>query len=536
MKKLLPALVLSVFLLTSCAGKSSLPPDIGTSADSAAPEPVTALTDSSEKTSASDEEKTLADKIHTQDEWLEIMENEPKSEDIQELYPDKTVLTWVYDGVSELNHGKSNILEINEYLDSLGCEFAVYFKALPHDNEMYYTDMLQRDIESGEEYDIIFSGLSEAGQEDSSYRRSVKRNIFTPLDDYLADTPSGKKLYSLMPEKYWDTLRIDGSIYGADGAFSSLKSVSGFLYDSELVQKYGYDILKSPLEQPDILHKIKDNEGCDVIAMFNDLYADGSYIDDPSVTFGVYFDSAQMQAKCILDNEDYIAQARVIYELNKEGLVTKLGEGFFKDSCIIFKNTSQVIYPEGTVYETEYLSTGDYQNVIPSFGAPTINKAGTATGICSASKHKDLAFELLALAQTDPYLNNLLTYGIEGQSYIKNGDKVDGMFGADILRFANRAICYPTNRELPNQAELLIDTFNSAKLSPIFGLEFTLGGLDKQEKAVYDVLRGFADEIFYSTDSFDDIVSEYRQKLYDAGIQDIIDEANLQYKEWEEQQ
>lgn len=536
MKKRLPALILSVFLLTSCAGKSSLPPDVGTSADYAAPEPVISLPDSCNESTSSKETQPLADKIHTQEEWLEILENEPKPEDIQNLYPDKTVLTWVYDGVSELNHGKSNILEINEYLDSLGCEFAVYFKVLPRDNEMYYTDMLQRDIKSGEEYDIVFSGLSEVGQEDSSYRRSVKRNIFTPLDDYLAKTQLGKKLYSLMPEKYWDTLRINGSIYGVDGAFSSLKSGLGFLYDSGLVQKYGYDVLKSPLDQPDILHKIKDNESCDIIAMFNDLYVDGSYIEDPSVTFGVYFDSEQKQAKCILDNEDYIAHTRMIYELNKEGLVTKLGEGFYKDSCFMFKNTSQVMYPEGTVYETEYLSTGNYQNVIPSFGAPTINKAGTATGICSASKHKDKAFELLALAQTDPYLNNLLTYGIEGHDYIKIGKRVDGMFRADILRFANRAICYPTNRELPNQAELLIDTFNNAELSPIFGLEFTLGSLDEQEKAVYEVLRGFADEIFYSTDSFDDIVSEYRRKFYDAGIQDIIDEANRQYKEWEEQQ
>ncbi len=533
MKKRLLALIFAVFLMTSCAGESSLPPDIGTSADSVAPEPVTALPDSSAETSASDEAQTLADMIHTQDEWLEIIENEPKLDDIQKLYPDKTVLTWVYDGASEINPGKSEIMEINEYLDSLGCEFAVYFKVLPHDNEMYYTDMVQSGIESGEEYDIIFSGLSEVSQADSSYRRSVKRNIFTPLDDYLADTQSGQKLYSLMPEKYWDTLKINGSIYGVDGAFSSLKSVAGFLCDSGLVQKYGYDISESPLDQLDILHKIKNNESCEVIAMFNDLYV--GYIDNPTVTFGAYFDSEQEQARCILDNEDYIAYTRMIYELNKEGLVAKLGEGFFKDSCFMFKNTSQVIYPKGTTYETEYLSTGNYQNVIPSFGAPTIDKAGTATGICSASKHKDLAFELLALAQTDPYLNNLLTYGIEGQSYIKNGERVDGMFGANILRFANRAICYPTNREPPNQAKLLIDTFNSAELSPLFGLEFVLSDLDTQVKAVYEVMRGFSDAIFYSTDSFDDIVSEYRQKFYNAGIQDIIDEANRQYKEWEEQ-
>ncbi len=534
MKKLLLALVLSVLLMTSCAGESSLLPDIGTSADSAAPESVTALPDSSVETSASDEAQALADMIHTQDEWLEIIENEPKLDDIQKLYPNKTVLTWVYDGASELNHGKANILEINEYLDSLGCEFAVYFKVLPHDNEMYYTDMVQSGIESGEGYDIIFSGLSEISQEDSSYPRSVKRNIFAPLDDYLANTPSGQKLYSLMPERYWDTLRINGSIYGVDGAFSSLKSGAGFLYDCELVQKYNYDISESPLDQLDILHKIKDNESCDVIALFKDLYV--GYIDDPWVTFGVYFDSEQKQAKCILDNEDYIGLARMIYELNKEGLVAKLGEGFFKDSSFMFKSTSQVIYPKGTAYETEYLSTGNYQKVIPSFSAPIIDRAGTATGICSASKHKDLAFELLALAQTDPYLNNLLTYGIEGRSYIKNGEKVDGLFGADIIRFANRAICYPTNRELPNQAELLIDTFNNAELSPLFGFEFVLSDLDEQEKAVYDALCGFSDAIFYSTDSFDDIISEYRQKLCDAGIQDIIDEANRQFEEWETEQ
>ena len=145
-----------------------------------------------------------------------------------------------------------------------------------------------------------------------------------------------------------------------------------------------------------------------------------------------------------------------------------------------------------------------------------------------------MAFELLALAQTDPTLNNLLTYGIEGQTYIRNGDKVDGLFGADIIRFANRA--YPTNREQPNQAELLISTLNSAELSPIFDLEFTLSGLEEQVNAAYEVLREFSDKIFYNSGSFDDIVAEYRQELYDAGIQDIIDESNRQYEEWEKSQ
>lgn len=537
MKKLLLALVLYVFLMTSCANQPALTDDTGINEDSAATNSTVTLPNSAEETTAYETAQTLAGMFYTREELLEIIENEPKLEDIQKLYPDKTVLTWVYGATGKLSSGKSTILEINEYLDSLGCGFAVYFKVLPHDDELDYLDMVQSGIESGEEYDIIFTELSGIGQYGgTTYRECVKRNIFTPLNDYLANTQSGQKLYSPMPERYWDTLRIDGSIYGVDGAFRSLKYGSGFLYDYEMAQKYNYDISKSPLEQLDILHKIKDNENCDVVAMFNDLSTDVSCIKDPSVTFGVYFDAEQKQAKCILDNRDYIDWARTIFELNKEGLVTNLSGGFFKDNCFMFKDTSGVLYPEGFTYETEYLSTGNYHKVIPSFSEPIIFKTGIATGVCSYSKHKDLAFELLALAQTDPYLNNLLTYGIEGQTYIKNGDKVDGMFGADIIRFANRAICYPTNREQPNQAELLISTLNSAELSPIFGIEFTLSGLEEQVNAAYEVLRDFSDKIFYNSGSFDDIVAEYRQELYDAGIQDIIDESNRQYEEWEKSQ
>ena len=48
------------------------------------------------------------------------------------------------------------------------------------------------------------------------------------------------------------------------------------------------------------------------------------------------------------------------------------------------------------------------------------------------------------------------------------------------------------------------------------------------------IMVEFANAVSNTDADFDETVSEYRRKLMDMGLQEIIDDINRQYKAWEE--
>lgn len=101
-----------------------------------------------------------------------------------------------------------------------------------------------------------------------------------------------------------------------------------------------------------------------------------------------------------------------------------------------------VIYEDMQTVEVDYFE--NKVNAVPVFDESVcVNLSFSATGICSASANKDKAFELLALTQTDGYLNNLMTFGIEGEDYLLDGDTVietNNYFNSS--RFGNYMLCH----------------------------------------------------------------------------------------------
>ncbi len=94
-----------------------------------------------------------------------------------------------------------------------------------------------------------------------SYYRDYFDGLYLCLNDYLNGTDEGKALYSLFPEKVWESLKINGGVYGIDNWLRSLSLNYGYYYNEELVDKYSYDITVTPTQQLDKLKEIAENEG-----------------------------------------------------------------------------------------------------------------------------------------------------------------------------------------------------------------------------------------------------------------------------------
>lgn len=366
-----------------------------------------------------------------------------------------------------------------------------------------------------------------------NYDEFVFDGLYEPLDEYL-ETDIGRELYCAFPEKLWESLRINGGIYGLSGDLTNvLNPDRGYYVNAELMGKYGYDVMKPVLEQLDILKAVKENENnVDVFTAYSNINSIVSFANVKMLSSAVYWDDDAHSAKLSIDNPQYIEWLRLYDTLKREGVLNDMGRKI-SDSFFIMTDTAfggGIGYADMKPINVDYF--GNTVTAVPVF-APrsSVRTAPWATGICSKSEHKEEAFELLAKIYTDPDLNNLMVYGVEGENYtLENGvaTNTDG-FGINPFnsRFANQMICHRSEENLFTP-EQYINIFEKAEVYEDIDFVLDPKNIINELSAVYIA----ADNISLPKDdqSLDDVIFEYREGLYAAGVQKIIDECNRQYE------
>ncbi len=456
----------------------------------------------------------------------------PTYEEVQAEYPYKTVLVWAAQYMSAVP-----MEEINKYLDDNGYDFVVCFKPFDVDitESARFPDVCAENIkerlDSGEQIDIISP---------MNYKDYIFGSMYEPLDEYF-ETEIGKKLYDIMPPKHWESLRINGSIYGVHGPDGyTLTPDWGYFVNAELAEKYDFDVSKPIDEQIDILKKVKQNEtGCDVFSMSlsrTQIPILNVGVKEISISVAsVYWNNETHSAECAFDSVGYLERLR-LYDALK-------GENLFKDARVSsaqnFFIMQENIEGAGAVYKTSDRVMVNYNGneigAIPVYNSPTyIRESGVATGICSYSDYKEKAFELLALTQTDAYLNNLLAFGVEGVNYeLENGTikEVSPYYAFNEIYFANNMICLP-HGELWFTPEQYKEIYANAKTFEDGGFVVDLDPIAVELNAAEPVLDDikFREKKDGMELSLEETISALRKRLENAGIQKIIDECNRQYK------
>ncbi len=453
----------------------------------------------------------------------QVTSNNSSFEEVSELYPDKTILVWAVEGYV----GSMRTMEINEYLNGLGCDFAVCF--LPVDDTFNYNQGLHKTylqqiddmINSDKQIDIVYSSNIVVGIDDciDNFHRMVEDGLLISLDEYLNNTEIGKKLYNLMPNKHWEGLKISGQIYGVDGSMNTLSYYTGYSIDKAIADEYGFDVNSSPCEQLDIVAEISKEHAVSFIQYFTlpEKYA-SAYL----ITEAVYWDNSHNKAKCILENESFLRNLKIYYTLKKNGFVSERNNGspfiYFegnRNGCISLLHGNRYCQFDKTVY---------------------IQPTWSVTGISANSKYPDKAFELLALAQTDSYLNNLLVYGVEGKDYnISDGRADNERYALRTDTFANKLICLPDKDSPENAADIYRGSLENAELPSCNG--FTLHERDIIEIITktncFFTLNEFGDIINSdSYESFEALIGAAKEKLDEYGIKELTDEINRQYEDW----
>ena len=74
----------------------------------------------------------------------------------------------------------------------------------------------------------------------NSYYNFINCSYFEPLDDYLKDEKY-QDIIKSMPQKYWDSYKYNGKIYGVDNSFLHYIMITDIKYPMRYLKKRSYD-------------------------------------------------------------------------------------------------------------------------------------------------------------------------------------------------------------------------------------------------------------------------------------------------------
>ena len=170
---------------------------------------------------------------------------------------------------------------------------------------------------------------------------------------------------------------------------------------------------------------------------------------------------------------------------------------------------------------------------------------GSLQTISRTSKNPQKALQFLELFNSDPYLNNLINWGIEGKHYVKT-DKKDAT-GAAMIKagpdkekynvgtpwmFGNTFINFLDVSENPKKAQLFLDYNKKALALKSLGFDFDISKVKNEVTAIINVWKEFIPGLETGSTDPATEVPKAVAKFKAAGIDKVRAEAQSQYDAW----
>lgn len=347
-------------------------------------------------------------------------------------------------------------------------------------------------------------------------------------------------------KEYVEACKYSGELYGMP-SLHEFGASYGIIFRTDLLEKYNIDVsnIKSFEELTPILDIIKQNEP-DVVPLttFNSAYTVAeavfdSMFDECGDKLGdLRMDDKTGKIITRFETDEYRYWCDVAYDWYQKGYV-------FEDVATSQESAESLMAADRLFCwlangkpgyeEQEELNTGKqltYIQLTPAISTTTSVNA-LQLGMARNCKDPELAMKFLNLLYTDADLMTLLANGIEGKHYTKN-DK-----GLAVM-VENSSWVFNSWEMGNNFLTLLWDTdpatkwedtrvFNkTAVYSKAFGYTFDMTNLATEVAACQSVLEKYRFAIENGVISTDSVLDEFVSKLYDAGLQAIMDEKQAQ--------
>jgi putative aldouronate transport system substrate-binding protein len=438
-------------------------------------------------------------------------------------------LTWLTDS------SEKHELELNDYLYQNGYDYVICFKeidAFSSDNpDDTYLDAIENMAENGEDFDITssFGVCVGADSVSNSYYYLAEKGIYEPLDEYISDEKYAE-YYALLPQEYWDSYKYRGEIYGVDNSYSTLYPDYGIAIYNDVLSESGVspEDFDKPLSQSqDVYKTVYDKTGKSVnfyrTFSTEDIFPANYIVGSVAISDGKAVNAfEENETKEYYETLKSLADEKYI-TINSDSDILTAGYDIQNRGT-----DGETIRNENTGITKIYSKTN---NLIWN---PT-----NAVGVYSKSKNKDLAVDALFNVIFNKDINNVITYGIEGEDYTlenetavmkdtdENGisNSVDSTFNNPLISYS----CYQCDNEIVSF------DYGSMyeKAEKLDGFGFLFDGTDIADTYT-KVVNKIMEFNLANADDTDSYLSEFNNQLYEAGLQDILDEVNKQLAEYYE--
>lgn len=328
----------------------------------------------------------------------------------------------------------------------------------------------------------------------------------------------------------------------------------------DICDKYGIDYENiTTLEQlHDALAIVHENEPtlvC-VVPSNGELVRNWGWdpLGDASTPLGVLMDMGQSDTVVNLFETDFYKEfVTTMRQWYNEGLImadavsntesvgTMMGAGTAFGGFMNLKPYFNV--QETTNYGTEIVVS----EIVPAYSC-TSNVSMATWAIASSTEHPEACMKLLNLMYTDPVLENLMIYGIEGTHYVAKGDASNGQKiigypeGVDATTsdyrpsggwlWCNQFIGHVWEGNPADYWDVTRDFNNTAVKSNAFGFTWDSSSVRNQVTACTNVMQKYHQALMCGAVDPEETLPKFNQELKDAGIDDIIADKQAQYDAW----
>ena len=451
-------------------------------------------------------------------------------------------LIWYVGGSGPQADTEAVLEEANAYLlEKLNCTLKIVETDFGS-----YDQKMQMVIGAGEEFDLCYTA-----NWSNNFYNNVNKNAFLELNDLLDQY--APDLVKIMPEAGWGAATVSGNIYAVPNmqiwTMTNCISIS-----KEYVDKYNFDVssVKELRDLEPLLEAVKaDNP--DMYPFAADV---GGVLDMMTQAMGydelagrhipgvVLLDDEELKVVNQFELPQVMEHYQLMYEWSQKGYIRPDASTItsYLPDVAAGKHVVRVVgnlKPGIEVGEKEIWGGRDVVIVQMSDSwLPTSGITATMTAVSRSSKHPEKAVEFLNLFNTDKYLYNLITQGIEGKHY----EKLDGEYiapiensgyapGADWM-YGNQFMAYLKEGQAEDDWEQTTAMNESGKTSTAFGFVFDPTAVQNEIASVSAVVEEY--ELSLDTGAVDPAVMmpEFLEKLERAGSQTIIDEIQRQLDEW----
>ncbi len=392
---------------------------------------------------------------------------------------------------------------------------------------------------SGEHFDICF-----LASWSFDMRTNATRGTIIPLDELMAKY--GTETLKAVDPLFWEGSKINGKHY-AIPANKEVATQDVYVFNEKYVVKYNIDVngIKKLRDlEPYFAAIHKAEPGVFGTGALDD-YQPGTldYLIDPQMPGAIRMDDASCTVINQYNDHDYLELVNTYRDFYLKGYLRP--DIHTAKQIKDFKNGNQVVSILQTQPYADLIWTRQYGwpvVVKPFFEPPIIvtsGAIGAMMAISAASEHPARAMKFLNLLNTDPYLRNLVSYGVEGVHYrkigptqISNDAPRAKNYGIPAWSPGNNFILYTVEKDPPDKWQAF-QAFNaSGRKSPVFGFVFDPTALKNEIAAIKNLAEEFGPSIERGAVDPKVAIPQFLERAKNAGMDKVLAEMQRQVDAW----